>query len=75
MIGFELRDTPYALKHFPDDFDQTLTFVSGDEGVGTQPEEEDLRKWNSDYKELMKLSNNPSYGRSQMLSLLTESRW
>ena len=59
----ELRDTPYALKHFPDDFDQTLTFVSGDEGVGTQPEEEDLRKWNSDYKELMECTKNPSYGR------------
>jgi hypothetical protein len=36
--------------------------VSGDEGVGTKPEE-DLRKWNSDYKELMECTKNPRYGK------------
>jgi hypothetical protein len=44
----KLRDTPYALRYFPDDFDQTLTYMSGDEATATQPEQEDLRKWDSD---------------------------
>jgi hypothetical protein len=59
----ELRDAPYAFKYFPDDFDQTLTCISGDEVVVTQREQEDLRKWDSDYQELMEYTKNPNYGR------------
>jgi hypothetical protein len=59
----ELKDTPDALRYFPDDFDQTLTCMSGDEKVGTQQEQEDLRKWDSDYQELMGFTKNPNYGR------------
>lgn len=58
----ELRYTPYKLEYFPDDFDQTLTFMSGDEVV-TQREQEDLRKWDSDYQELMEYTENSNYGR------------
>jgi len=39
----EIRDTPYALRYFPDDFDQTLTHISGD--VVGQQTQEDIRKW------------------------------
>lgn len=28
---FEIRDTPYRLGYFPDDFDQILTFILEDE--------------------------------------------
>jgi hypothetical protein len=59
----ELKDTPDALRYFPDDFDQTLTCMSGDEKVGTQQEQEDLRKWDSDYQELMEFTKNPNYGK------------
>jgi hypothetical protein len=27
----EIRDTPYVLDYFPDDFDQALTYISEDE--------------------------------------------
>jgi hypothetical protein len=59
----ELRDTPYASECFPDDFDQTLTDMSGDEAVVTEREQEDRRKWESDYEELMEYTKNPNYGR------------
>jgi hypothetical protein len=60
----ELRDTPYAFRYFPDDFDQTLTCISEDELVTQQEQEHEyLRKWNSDYQELMKYTKNPNYGR------------
>ena len=58
----ELRDTPYTLRYFPDDFDRTLTSIPGDEVV-TQREQEDLRKWESDYQELMEYTKNLNYGR------------
>ena len=48
----EFRDAPHALRYFPDDFEQTLTRILEDEAV-TQQEQEDLRKWDSDYQELM----------------------
>lgn len=59
----ELRDTPHALRSFPDDFDQTLTCMSGDDITVTQQEQEDLRKWDSDYQELMEYTKNSNYGR------------
>lgn len=67
----ELRDTPYTLRYFPDDFDQTLTCVSGDEEVTQLREkEEDLRKWDSDYHELMEYTKNPNYGRFECFHCL-----
>ena len=59
----QLRDTANALRYFPDDFDRTLTCISGDEVAATQQEQEDLRKWDSDYQELMEYTKNPNYGR------------
>ena len=57
----ELRDTPDALRYFPDDFDQTFTYMSGNEVVSRQEQKEDLRKWDSDYQELMEYTKNPNY--------------
>ena len=59
----ELRDTSYALRYFPDDFDQALTYMSGDEEGRLGEQEEDARKWDSDYQELMEYTKNPNYGR------------
>ena len=47
----ELRNTLFAMGCFPDDFDQTLTYIIGEKVVTQQ--EQDLRKWDSDYQELM----------------------
>jgi hypothetical protein len=64
----ELRDTPFALGYFPDDFDQTLTFMSGDEVVTQR--EQDLRKWDSDYQELIEYAKNSNYGRCKCFHCL-----
>jgi hypothetical protein len=53
----ELRDAHYALRYFPDDFDQALTCRLGDETTIYQQE------WESDYQELMEYTKNPNYGR------------
>jgi hypothetical protein len=66
----ELRDTPYALRYFPDDFDQTLTCISVDKVTVTQREQEDLRKWDSDYQDLMEYAKNPNYGRLECFQCL-----
>jgi hypothetical protein len=57
-----IRDTPHALYFFPDDFDQTLKHIPEDE-VGPPGEREEVRKWDSDYLELMEYTKNPNYGR------------
>jgi hypothetical protein len=56
----EIRDTPYALDYFPDDFDQVLTYIPEDE-VGLDGE--DVKKWDSDYLELMEYTKNANYGK------------
>lgn len=56
----EIRNTPYALKYFPDDFDQDSAYIREDEVV---QELEDVRKWDSDYQELMEYTKNTNYGR------------
>jgi hypothetical protein len=58
----EIRDTPYALDSFPDDFDQVLSYIPEDEVEGEQ-EREDVKKWDSDYLELMEYTKNPNYGK------------
>jgi hypothetical protein len=65
----ELRDTPHALRYFPDDFDQTLTCMTVDEVVPPR-DQEDLRKWDSDYHELMEYTKNPNYGRMKCFHCL-----
>ena len=55
-----IRDTPYALEYFPDDFDQVLTYIPEDE-VGRDGE--DVKKWDSDYLELMEYTKNANYGK------------
>jgi hypothetical protein len=56
----EIRDTPYALEYLPDDFDQVLTYIPEDE-VGRDGE--DVKKWDSNYIELMEYTNNANYGK------------
>jgi hypothetical protein len=58
----EIRNKPYALDYFPDDFDQVLTYLQEDE-LEQHFEREDVRKWNSDFLELMEYTKNHSYGR------------
>jgi hypothetical protein len=55
------RDTPYALKYFPDDFDRLLTCFSEDEL--DEQKLEDVRKWNLDFQGLMEHKRNPNYGK------------
>lgn len=55
----ELRDTPSAINYFPDDFDQVLTCPSENE----LEEREDVKKWDSDFIELMEHTRNPNYGK------------
>jgi hypothetical protein len=57
----KFRDTPYALRYFPDDFDQALTYIQEDE-LG-HARRDDVNKWNSDFLELMEYKKNPNYGR------------
>jgi hypothetical protein len=58
----EIRDTPYALDYFPDDFDQDLTYISEDEFEQVRQREE-VKRWDSDYLELMEYTKNPNYGK------------
>ncbi|MPZ07090.1 MAG: hypothetical protein GEU26_11865 [Nitrososphaeraceae archaeon] len=58
----EIRDTPYALDFFPDDFDQGLTYIS-EGGLNRERKQEDAKKWDSDYQELMEYTKNSNYGR------------
>ena len=65
----ELRDTPYALNYFPDDFDQILTYTPENElekGKGR----EDVKKWNSDFIELMEHTRNSNYGKMKCFHCL-----
>ena len=57
-----LRDTPYALDYFPDNFDQVLAYIQEDE-LEQKRTQEDVNKWNSDYLELMEYTRNQNYGK------------
>jgi hypothetical protein len=56
----EIRDTPYALEYLPDDFDQDLTYIPEDE-LEHEWEREEVKKWDSDYLELMEYTKNLNY--------------
>jgi hypothetical protein len=55
-------DTHYALNYFPDDFDQVLTYIPENE-LEKDMERENVKKWNSDFIELMEHTMNPNYGK------------
>jgi hypothetical protein len=57
----ELTNTLHELDYFPDDFDQSLTYLLED-GLNGEQKGEDARKWNSDFLELMEYTKNPNYG-------------
>ena len=57
------RDAPYALDYFPDDFDQSMTYMPQDESEKGQERQKDIEKWNSDFIELMEYIKNPNYGK------------
>jgi hypothetical protein len=65
----ELRDTPYALNYFPDDFDQVLTYVTEDK-LEKGKERQDIEKWNLDFIELMEHVVNPNYGKMRCFHCL-----
>ncbi|MGN6633684.1 MAG: hypothetical protein ACTHKP_15825 [Nitrososphaeraceae archaeon] len=50
-----LKETPYALECFPDDFDKFQTFKTESE---LKNSDERTRKWYSDYLDLMKHKRN-----------------
>lgn len=60
---FRIRDTSYALDYFPDDFDQGLTYVPENELDKGQERRKDIKKWNSDFEELMEYTKNSNYGK------------
>jgi hypothetical protein len=58
----QIRNTPYALDCFPDDFDQDLTYtLEGD--LNGERKQEDVKIWDSDFLELMEYTKNPNYGK------------
>jgi hypothetical protein len=57
----KFRDTSYALDYFPDDFEQGLTYIPENE-LSEGKEREVVKKWNSDFIELMEHTRNPNYG-------------
>lgn len=58
----KLRDTPFALDYFPDDFDQVLTHIA-ENGTEEGKEREVEKKWDLDFIELMEHTKNPNYGK------------
>jgi hypothetical protein len=65
-----LRGISYALQYFPDDFDRFQTFLIESE---IKEGGDQMRKWYSDYLDLMEYKRNPNYGRLKLLSLLVKS--
>ena len=64
--------TPYALEYFFDDFDRSHTFLTESE---LKDSDEQMRKWYSDYLDLMEYKKNPNYGRAKCFHcLLSPSR-
>jgi hypothetical protein len=70
----ELKRTPYAWKYFPDDFNEFRTLLSENE-FNTADEKTKIRKWNSDYLELMECRKNPNYGRRKCFDCLLSPDW
>ena len=56
----QLKGTPYALQYFPDDFDKFQTFLTDSE---LKDNNDQTKRWYSDYLGLMEYRRNPNYGR------------
>jgi hypothetical protein len=66
----KIRDTSYVLDYFPDDFDQSLTYIP-EHGLEKEQEQwNDIEKWNSDYLELMEYTKNSNYGKMKCFHCL-----
>jgi hypothetical protein len=65
----EIKNTPYALDYFPDNFDQNLTYILEDK-LGRGRERKDVEKWDSDFLELMEHSRDPNYGKLKCFNCL-----
>jgi hypothetical protein len=63
----QFRGTPSALEHFPDDYDEFLTFLTESD---LKDSDDKTRKWYSDYLDLMKHKRNPNYGRAKCFHCL-----
>jgi hypothetical protein len=66
----ELKGTPFAWQYFPADFNEFGTFLSENELTN-----EKIKKWNSDYLELMEHRKNPNYGRKKCFDCLLSPDW
>jgi hypothetical protein len=66
----KIRDRPHALDYFPDDFDQSLTYIPEYELEKGQERRKDIEKWNSDFIELMEHIRNPNYGKMKCIHCL-----
>jgi hypothetical protein len=65
----EIRDIHCTLDYFPDDFDQGLTYIPEIE-LEKEKEREDVKKWDSDFIELMEHIRNPNYGKMKCFHCL-----
>jgi hypothetical protein len=65
----KIRNTPYAIDYFPDDFNQILTCIPENE-LEKGKEHEDVKKWNSDFIELMEYTRNSNYGKVKCIHCL-----
>ncbi|MGH9926447.1 MAG: hypothetical protein ACRD5B_13835, partial [Nitrososphaeraceae archaeon] len=65
----KIRNTPYAIDYFPDDFDQILT-CSPENELEKGKEHENVKKWNLDFIELMEHTRNPNYGKMKCIHCL-----
>jgi hypothetical protein len=68
----QIQDTSYALDYFPDDFDRDLIYMLEDE-LNVWRKQKDVKKWYSDFLELMEYTKNPSYGRLKCFHCLLSS--
>lgn len=63
----QLRETPYVLECFPDDYDEFRTFLTESDLIES---DEETRKWYSDYLDLMDYKRNSNYGKSKCFHCL-----
>ena len=64
-----IKDTSEALDYFPDDFQISTTFMPKTE---LRDKDEDIKKWYSNYLELLNYTKNENYGRAKCFDCLLE---
>jgi hypothetical protein len=64
-----IRNTSYATDYFPDDFDPILTRTPENE-LERGKDHENVKKWNSDFIDLMEYTRNPNYGKMKCIHCL-----